>query len=184
MVAFWSPGWTLAGCAVAVTVALATRDRLARATGLSTRQAGTYLIGLGAVLAVTIAPRSTGDTYYIFGPVTRSCQLLPPTEQVVAALTTAEWGFNLVLLVPVGWLCGSAPAPGAVRRLLAGAAAVPVAVEATQYLATDLHRVCQGLDLYTNWLGLVLGCAAAVARRRCSARHRPEHRVAASNTAG
>ena len=170
MLAFWSPAWTLGGCLVAAAVALVVRHRLARSTGLSPGQAAVYVLAIGVALAVTLSPRSAHDTYYIFSPMVRRCDVALGAPDVVAALTTAEWSFNLALFVPVGWVCGWASGPRASWRLIGGAALAPALIEAVQYLATDLHRTCQGLDLATNWLGLIAGCAAAVAWRRLASR--------------
>ena len=172
MLAFWSPGWTIAGCLLAAAVALAARHRLARAASLGVRQAGAYLLGIGVAISITVSPRSVHDTYYVFGPMSRRCEPMPSVREVMGALTTAEWGLNLVLFLPVGWVCASAARRGSRWRLLGVAAAVPVAIEVVQYLVTDLHRVCQGRDLVANWLGLAAGFCASAARRHPAGRGR------------
>jgi hypothetical protein len=166
MVAFWSPGWTLLGCAITAVATMALRRRVAQAVGVSTGLAMAYVVAAGAVLSITLAPRSPRDHYYVFGTASRSCDAVPSGATMLAALSTADWWFNLVMLLPLGWVCGSAPTRRSRTKLLVAAALVPVVIEAVQYMATDLHRVCQGLDLWTNWFGLGLGCSLAWTFRR------------------
>jgi hypothetical protein len=161
MFAFWSPGWTVGGCALSVAVALAARGRLARSAHMSPRAATVYLAALGATLAVTLSPRSPNDTYFVFGATERACELVPTGLDLHALVWSAEWQFNVLLLVPLGAACRSGRHRSWRVALVGVAATVPVAIEAAQYAATSLHRVCQGTDVLTNWLGLFAGYAVA-----------------------
>lgn len=161
MQAFWSPGWTIGGCLAAAAVALIVSDRVARATGLSRWSATAYVALTGAVIAATISPRSRNDTYFVFVTPRRSCELIPVHRELSAVVTSAEWQFNLLLFVPLGVLAGRATRAGARRALVLLGMGLPIVVEVVQYVLPRLYRVCQGLDVATNWLGLVAGYALA-----------------------
>lgn len=184
MVAFLSPGWMLAGCVLAAVVAVAARRRLADAAGLSTPMAAAWVLTVGVVLSVTVAPRSPRDRYYVFRPGSRACDVVPSQSEILGSVTTAEWTFNLLLLAPLGWICAAAHTRPARRRLLAAAASVPVLVELIQYAATDLHRVCQGFDVPTNWLGLALGHVLGRAFQHRSRGEAAEHPGTVRGTSG
>lgn len=173
MLAFWSPGWTIGGCLVATAVALTASRPLARATGLARWAAAAYLLGAGVSLAVTISPRSAADTYFVFESARRSCELIPWRRDPTTVVTSAEWLFNLLLFVPLGFLSRCAPHRRPRRALLAAGLTIPIFIEAVQYAAPGFYRVCQGLDVVTNWLGMLAGygAAALVARARPATRN-------------
>lgn len=162
--AFWSPGWTIGGFALAVLLAIVLGGPLADRAEVSERVATAYTIALGGALAWTLSPRSHGDRYFVFEEAARSCVLFK--DDLLSAMTTPEWLFNLVLFAPVGCACAFADHRRAQRRLLAVAASAPVVVEAVQYMVMALHRVCEGTDVLTNWLGLVSAYALTRVARR------------------
>jgi hypothetical protein len=157
MLAFWSPGWTLGGCGLALLAGLAVRRRLATAARMPSWAAFLYVAGTGTALAVTLSPRSPHDSYFIFGVTDRGCDVIPWGLDVGKVLTSAEWQFNLLLLIPVGCACRFARDRASRRRLLTVAAATPIGIELTQYMVMSLNRVCGGIDVATNWLGLAVG---------------------------
>lgn len=163
MLAFWSPGWTLAGCAVAVGTAMLARGRLARAARMPRAAAAVYVAALGASLAVTLSPRSSQDSYFVFGPAERACDVVPAGLDLGSLVWSAEWQFNALLLVPLGAACRLAHDRRWRGILIGIAAAAPLVIEAGQYVVTSLYRVCEGTDVLTNWLGLVSGHALAAA---------------------
>ncbi len=161
MLAFWSPGWTLAGCALAIVTAFLTRARLARAARMPVVAASVYIAALGASLAVTLSPRSMHDSYFVFGAVERACDVVPTDLDPGSLVWSAEWQFNAVLLVPVGAACRLARERRSRLVMIGIAAASPLLIEAVQYAVMSLYRVCEGTDVLTNWLGLVSGYGLA-----------------------
>lgn len=176
MLAFWSADWTLGGIVLALVAGLCLRDRLARFGAMPRWAAFAYVAGIGIALAVTLSPRSPDDTYFVFGQTARRCQLPLGGLDLTRVVTSAEWQFNLLLLLPVGWACGATRNRRRRRWLLAAATAVPLGIELAQYLVTSLHRVCGGTDIVTNWLGLALGSAlAGLFHRRAQRTSRSPH---------
>jgi glycopeptide antibiotics resistance protein len=64
--------------------------------------------------------------------------------------------------MPLGAACRLARDRRSRLVLIGIAAAAPVLIEAVQYAVMSLHRVCEGTDVLTNWLGLAAGYALAV----------------------
>ena len=175
---FWSLAWVMGGMAVAVVAAVAARHRVARRTGLSVPAAIGYVAWSGVALAWTASPRSRGDHYFVFGEARHACNLRLWDSGIATLVTSPECQFNLLLFVPIGGAAALAATAPTRRCLLAGAAAVPVAVEAFQYAVPSLYRVCDTRDLFTNWAGLALGWAVgrvvATRRRRTPPTDRPD----------
>jgi hypothetical protein len=161
MLAFWSPGWTLAGCALAIVAAFLARGRLARAARMPVVAAAVYVAALGASLAVTLSPRSAQDSYFVFGETERACDVVPADLDLGSLVWAAEWQFNALLLMPLGAACRLARDRRSRLVLIGCAAAAPLLIEAVQYAVMSLYRVCEGTDVLTNWLGLASGYALA-----------------------
>lgn len=160
---------------VAAGVALTASRPLARATGLARWAAAAYVLAAGVSLAVTISPRSAADSYFVFEAARRSCELIPWRRDPTTVVTSAEWLFNLLLFVPLGFLSRCAPRRRPRHALLAAGLAIPIFIETVQYAAPAFYRVCQGLDVATNWSGMLAGygAAALVARFRPATRSGP-----------
>ena len=174
--AFWSPGWVLAGTAVAVLAARALRRPVARAARMPTWAAGLTILWIGVVLTWTVSPRSAGDRYFRFDVTERACTVW--RADIAFAVTTVEWQTNLLLLAPIGVLAATASNRRRRAAVLGLAAALPLAVELVQYAVLSLNRVCSGTDVVTNWVGLVsaFGVGRVVVtmrRRRVGQRGRP-----------
>lgn len=161
MLAFWSPGWTIGGVLLALVVAAASMRRLGDLTGLPRAAAIAYVVGLGTTLAVTLAPRSPHDSYFIFDVTERRCTLYPTDVEVGELIWAAQWQFNFLLLVPVGAACAWTYERRWQGRLLVAAASVPMLIECIQFVLISLHRVCEALDVLTNLAGLLIGYSVA-----------------------
>jgi hypothetical protein len=166
--AFWSPAWVLGGCALAAAVALVVRAPLVRWAQLPSWASVAYVVFLGVALAWTLSPRSAGDHYFDFDAVRPRC--IAWRRDIVTALSTPEWQFNLGLLAPIGAATALARRAPARRRLLLLAAVPPIIVEGAQLAVRSLNRVCEGSDIVTNWLGLLAGYAVVRTAVRVSRR--------------
>ena len=162
--AFWSPAWVLGGCALTVAVALVVRTPLARWSRLPAWASIAYVVFLGVALAWTLSPRSPGDHYFDFDAVRPRCTAW--RRDMMTALSTPEWQFNLGLLAPVGAVTALARRARARRRRRPLAAVPPILVEGAQLAVRSLNRVCEGTDIVTNWLGLLAGYAVVRAAVR------------------
>lgn len=161
MLAFWSPGWTVAGVVLTLGVTAAIRRPLGDIAGLPRAAAIVYLMGLGATLALTLSPRSAHDSYFLFDVTERRCIVSPTDVDFGRLIWAAHWQFNVLLLVPVGAACAWTSDGRWRRRLLAAAASVPILIECIQYAVMSLNRVCEGMDVLTNLAGLLVGYSAA-----------------------
>ncbi|HET6952802.1 MAG TPA: hypothetical protein VFI47_20640 [Acidimicrobiales bacterium] len=158
-----SPWWAVPIGLLGLAVGWAARGPLARATGMPRAAAVAYVATLGVMLALTLSPRWPHGDYVVWPSPPGRCRVVPSPFTLRQPSGDAEWVLNLVLLAPAGWAARSAARGGRRALLLAGAAAVPVVVEAAQYAIAAIERMCEGRDAVSNWLGLALGYGAAAA---------------------
>jgi hypothetical protein len=153
------------GVAIAVIAGVALAPAVASRTGLSPLLAGTLVVAVGAIIAITLTPGSGSGS---FG---RSwCGgLFPAPRLYQLASLSSEHGLNIVLFVPLGVLIGLIPRVRPFAIVAMGAIAMPIAIEWIQYSVPRLDRICQTWDALENLIGLAiglgLGVAIAVARR-------------------
>jgi VanZ like family len=132
---------------------------LAGPVGRGLRTSGWSVFALlgsvGVILAATMTP-SIAAFLHIDRP--HECILhqfdLPPLAQL---LYPNETSLNVAMFVPLGLACALVGRWPRVAVLSALAAALPFAIEITQYLAPGLGRVCSTADVADNLTGLGIG---------------------------
>ena len=115
------------------------------------------VVTLGLILSATLTPRvglATADELFQLG----------------------DTSLNVLLFLPLGVVLGLVPRSRRKAVIVAGAVALPFAIEAAQALVPWLERACQSADVTDNLTGLVSGLAigaatgqlAGAVRRRAS----------------
>jgi glycopeptide antibiotics resistance protein len=151
------PGF-LPGLAVSVLIALGAARRVAIALRASQLLAFGLVVSVGAILAATLTPNvgslepPPGNT---FCDLTRMS--LAPLEELLSL--NSEPSLNVLLFLPLGLVMGLLPRSAGKVALLAGAIALPAAVEFLQGMLTPLNRSCSSADVVDNLTGLAAGFA-------------------------
>jgi VanZ like protein len=139
---------------LALVVALLAARPVARALGIDWASAFLLVLGVTAILAVTLIPRQG-----IPQPATSPGCLVP----VVALpgpdelLSINDQSLNVALFVPLGVALGLLIGQRWFAILMVAALALPWAIESTQLALPALGRTCQSGDLTDNLLGLLIG---------------------------
>ncbi len=141
-----------AGLALTVLVVAAASLPLARRLRVPPLDVAAWLTALGVVLSVTLTPR----------PVTSAadgvCALGHWSPVGVGNLLAFDQrAANVVLLVPLALLSGLVRDRRLARAALLTTAALPLLIEAVQYAAPALGRVCDSADLLDNLTGVAVG---------------------------
>lgn len=172
------PG-VLPALVVLLVVAASAGGALSRRLGCSPAAAALLLFACAAPLGMTLLPSAGLDPSWVPGCITG---LRPPQDWGRGGQEIA----NLLMLLPAGALLVLLLRRRAALVALAVAAALPFAVEATQYLAVGLRRQCEVTDAVLNLAGLAVGAvlglllAASRGRRLSRARRAPGPRRTAS----
>jgi hypothetical protein len=123
------------------------------------------LLALGLIVSATLTPSREALRFGTIGRGT--CDLGRIGVAPISDLL--EFGdplFNVLLFIPLGIAIGLLPSSIPKSVLVAGALALPFAIETIQLLATGLDRACQSADVSDNLTGLVIGLAVGIAARR------------------
>ena len=173
--------WFLPGLAITIVIALVVAGRIARRLRTESWIAFLLLMSVGAVLAATIPPDTSGFRGRPSAP--GRCEFgrigLAPLSQYLHLGDTA---LNVILFVPLGLAIGLLGRSPATARVLVAVLALPPAIEAIQSLLPMLGRGCQSRDVVDNLLGLGIGLALGVLpsvvrrvrTRCCSVRTAPQ----------
>ncbi len=130
--------------------------RVARRLGTEAWVAWLLMAGLGAVLALTIAPSRQALTSGVRGPI--HCDL--------SRFGLAPWSvyarmddpfLNVMAFIPLGIAIGLLPAGRPRLALAVAAALLPLAIEATQEIVVAMGRACESGDVFDNAFGLLVG---------------------------
>lgn len=153
----------LPGIALSIVLAVVLAGPVARVLDVR-RAAGFGLVfSVGLIASATLTPFEGGVAGFA---MSGRCDLsrigLAPLRDLLDLMDPAA---NIALFVPLGLVAGSLPRSRPAMLVLAGAVALPFAIEAAQLVITPLHRQCESADVVDNLTGLVLGLAAAVAAR-------------------
>lgn len=151
------PGF-LPGLAVSALVGLVAAHRVAVALRARWLLAFGLLVSLGAILAATLTP-NVGSLEP--PPGNAFCDLtrmsLAPLDELLSL--NGEPSLNALLFLPLGLAMGLLPRSAGKVALLAGAIALPAAVEFLQGVLTPLSRSCSSADVVDNLTGLAAGFA-------------------------
>ena len=147
--------WFLPGVAIAIGVAVLARRRVARWFGTSELLGWALVFTVGLIVAATLTPLRDGAsvTRLASGCDFSRVGLAPP--YMLRSLN--DTSLNIVLFVPLGVVLGSLPTTRRKFVVIFGAAVLPIAIEASQLLATPLDRACQSADVIDNLSGLLVG---------------------------
>ena len=133
------------------------------------------VVTLGLILSATLTPSRAAIDLGAVG--SRTCDLsrvgLITADEL---LQLGDTSLNVLLFLPLGVVLGLVPRSRRKAVIVAGAVALPFAIEAAQALVPWLDRACQGADVVDNLTGLVSGLAigaatgqlAGAVRRRAS----------------
>jgi glycopeptide antibiotics resistance protein len=161
--------WFLPGLVVSFGAATTFAPWVGRRMAVPNLSAWLLLITLGIVISATLTPlpvSAAGGT----------CDFSRLTLAPLSALGQFnETSLNVLLFVPLGAAIGLLPA-GTRIRLAVVAAALPVAIEFTQWLMPPIGRGCQSADVIDNVTGLVIGLLVGMTIRAgwgiAASRHR------------
>jgi hypothetical protein len=153
------------GLLVAGAVALLFRDALGARIGVGRAMAAGLILSVGLIVAATLTP---GVDPPHGGPGCDLSRLRLPPFRDVSSL--GEVSLNVLLFVPLGLVLGLLTRSRARMVLIAGAIALPIAIESLQLLVTPLDRACQSADVVDNLTGLGIGMAAGVIAGRLRTR--------------
>lgn len=146
------------GVAIALIVAFALGPWTAARTGLSPLLAGMLVFAVGAIVAITLTPGSSGG----FGQ--SWCGGLRPPPRLGQLLSiSSEHGLNVALFAPLGLLIGLIPRTRPLAIAAVAAGSMPIVIEWIQYSVPRLDRICQTWDAVENLMGLVLGLGIGLA---------------------
>ena len=151
--------WFLPGIAISVLVSVAVTGRVGRALRIRFAVAFMLVLGLGIIVSATLTPVRWAFDVGVNG--VRSCDF-----SRVGLATLWEYrhltdtSLNVLLFIPLGAAIALVPWTRRKAALLAGAAALPVAIETIQLLVPWLERGCESADVVDNLTGLVIGLAA------------------------
>jgi hypothetical protein len=155
----------LPGIVITVVVSLAASDRVGRALGARRSVAWLLLLSLGLILTGTLTPLP--EECRVSSSAVGSCDLsrvgLAPLDLLLRVNDTS---LNVLMFVPLGAAIGLLPGSRRKAALVVAAAALPVAVEATQALVPWLDRACESADIFDNLTGLAIGLAGGVVAGR------------------
>lgn len=172
------PASFLPAVALAVVFTALSTPRVARALTVGWPVAALLVQSVGIVLAATLSPIPPAVTDAVPGWCdTSRVGPLPASE----LLSLSEATLNVALFVPLGAMVAFVPRRRDRLAVAAGAAALPVALEATQLLVPALGRSCQTADVFDNSTGLLVGLglgatSTAIARVLRTARPGPRGR--------
>jgi hypothetical protein len=151
--------WFQPGVAISVVVGLASCGIVGRALGVGRVIAFTLLLSLGIIVAATLTPRATALDFGAQGPA--YCDFsriwLPSWEEV---MTFYDTGGNILMFIPLGAAIGLLPRSRRKVAIVAGAIALPFAIETIQLVVPWLDRACESADVVDNLTGLLLGLVA------------------------
>ena len=151
------PGF-LPGLGVSALVALGAAHRVASALTARWLLAFGLLVSVGAILAATLTPNVGGlepPPSNVFCDLTRLG--LAPLDELLSL--NSEPSLNVLLFLPLGLAMGLLPRSAGKVALLAGAIALPAAVEFLQGVLVPLNRSCSSADVVDNLTGLAAGFA-------------------------
>ena len=161
--------WLLPGSAIALVVGVAASGPVGRSLGITRIVAAVIIVNLGVILAATLTPCPCLPQPGAGGACDLSRTGLASPLQLVTSFDTAG---NMLAFIPLGFAIALIPRSRRKGGLLAGAVALPFAIEAIQLLATPLGRACQSADVVDNLTGLVLGLVAGTLAARIASTRR------------
>jgi hypothetical protein len=168
--------WFWPGVVVSVVVAFALARPVSKALGSPWLVGWLLVASVGVIVAATLTP--------IHGPtgidetVLRPCDLTRRGFPTLQDLDVTDVRLNVALFIPLGFAIGLLPRSRRAGLVLVAAFALPIAIEAVQYLIPTLARGCQSGDVIDDVLGLLIGLVpglivgAALGRRRTTAESR------------
>lgn len=155
--------WFGPGIVVSLAVSLATSGYVGRLMGISRAHGWLLVMSLGLVLSATITPSREALLFGAQGSGT--CDFSTPGLSWWAPPRLDDASLNTLLFVPLGIAIGLCPRSRPKLIILAGAVALPAAIELIQLVAVPLGRECQSSDVVDNVLGLVLGIVGGTIAR-------------------
>ncbi len=151
--------WFLPGMVASVAVSLAAGGRVGRALGARRAVGSLLVLSLGIVVSATLTPLRGVIEFGATGQ--GACDFsrlgLAPLRELLRVNDTS---LNILMFVPLGMVLGIVPRSRRKAALVAGAIALPFAIETIQLLVPALDRGCQSADVIDNLTGLVIGLAA------------------------
>lgn len=159
--------WFWPGVGAALVAASVSAGPVARRLRIGPVHAWLLLMSLAGILVLTLTPGFEGLT----PGAARSCDLTSAAAPTLRAMRSInEVSLNVALFAPLGVLLGAMDRSAGKAALVAGAVALPFAVEGGQFLVPVLGRTCQIGDVESNLAGLVagflVGSAAGLMRAR------------------
>ena len=143
------------GLLVALLFGLATGPWAARRWRTSRSLGTALMVSIGAVFALTLTP---GGDVAPPGSFLGACDLTRFGPPNLADLTTInEVSLNVILFIPLGASIGLLARSQRKAATLAGAIALPFAIEAIQLVVVPLGRYCDSADVADNLIGLAVG---------------------------
>ncbi len=153
--------WVAPGTTLFAIIGLFVSGPIARA--LDTRRLVGWLlvVSLALIAFATLVPLY--GTFEAGAPGSVGCDLSVLTPVTLGDFVSiTDRALNVVLFAPLGFALGLMPRSRRSLVLIAGAAALPFAIEATQGLLPVLHRACESRDVIDNITGLLVGLACGV----------------------
>ncbi len=149
----------LPGAIGSALVGLAAGGVLGRAFGVRRSVASLMVLSLGLILFGTLTPQWEAIAYGSRSSGTCDFSRLgPPSIADLAKFYDA--GVNILVFLPLGATIALVPRSRRRGALVAGAIALPFAIEAIQLLVPALDRACESADVVDNLIGLAGGLAA------------------------
>ena len=144
------------GVVASLAVSLLTCGYVGRRMGTSRALAWALVMSVGLALSATITPSREAIQFGTQGSgICDLGRIGPAPWWELRHLDEAS--LNVLLFVPLGISIGLCPRSKIKLIVLAGAFALPAAVELVQLIVIPLGRACQAADFFDNLTGLALG---------------------------
>ena len=179
MIPFFGPlPLLLPGMVLSVLICLAAGGRVARWLGVANAVAWVFILDLGAILTGTLSPKLTALDGAVGSGACDLSRIGPPSLADLVKFYDAVP--NVLMFIPLGVVIAMMPRSRRKAVVLAGAVALPFAIETVQLLVPRLDRACQSADVADNLIGLAvgLGAGALMVRLLPSASRRGETETA------
>lgn len=148
--------WFWPGVAASILIATFVARPLGRRLAIGTAPAWLFLMSLGGIVSLTLTPGIEAFVD-VHG---RSCDLsLAGAPSLGNILSINETSLNIALFVPLGVSIALMRRSTIKLAIVAGAMALPLAIEGFQYALPVFHRQCQAGDIASNLTGLLAGLA-------------------------
>ena len=147
--------WFVPGSVATIVIAALATPFVARRLGCPRPVALLLLVAVGVIAAATLTPLRAlaAEGILVEGCDFRRVGFAPLSDLG----SVNDTSLNILLFVPLGLAVGLLPWRWRTLGVAIAAVSLPFVIEATQLVATGLHRGCQSADVVDNLTGLIAG---------------------------